>query len=29
MKVSEMSDYEKYLLIADSTYAIQVGIKGL
>ena len=28
MKISEMSDYEKYLLIADSTYAISGGYQG-
>ena len=28
MKVSEMSDYEKYLLIADSTHSISGGYQG-
>ena len=28
MKVSEMSDYEKYLLIADSTYRVSGGYQG-
>jgi len=28
MKVSEMSDYERYILIADSTYSISGGYQG-
>tara|TARA_B100001248_G_C27325918_1_gene429017 strand:- start:136 stop:429 length:294 start_codon:yes stop_codon:yes gene_type:complete len=28
MKISEMSDYEKYLLIADSTWRISGGYQG-
>jgi hypothetical protein len=28
MKVNEMSDYEKYLLIADSTHSISGGYQG-
>ena len=28
MKISEMSDYEKYLLIADSTYRVSGGYQG-
>jgi len=28
MKISEMSDYEKYLLIADSTYRISGSYQG-
>ena len=28
MKVSEMSDYENYLLIADSTHSISGGYQG-